>query len=158
MRVQSLGHVVLKVQSTERSEAFYSRLLGMAVISRICHPVHLTFFSLGNHHDLAIIAVGAHAPTPDPTATGLAYVAFKIGDTYEEFSSMKADLDAAGFQILYEADRAFTRSLHLLDPDGNEVELYIDTSDAWKTDLPSLTTIRGAVREGDEGTFGARTR
>ena len=141
MRVQSLGHVVLKVQSIERSEAFYSQVLGIPVISRISHPVHMTCFSLGNHHDLAIIAVGAHAPTPDPTATGLAHVAFRIGDTDEQFSSMKGDLDAEGVPILYEADRAFTKSVHLLDPDGNEVELYIDTSDSWKTDLPSLTAM-----------------
>jgi catechol 2,3-dioxygenase len=141
MRVQSLGHVVLKVQSIERSEAFYSQILGIPVISRISHPVQMTFFSLGNHHDLAIIAVGENAPTPDPTATGLAHVAFKIGDADEQFSSMKAVLDAGDVPILYEADRAFTKSVHLLDPDGNEVELYIDTSDAWKTDLPSLTTV-----------------
>jgi catechol 2,3-dioxygenase len=141
MPVQSLGHVVLKVQSIERAEAFYSQVLGIPVIFRISHPMHMTFFSLGNHHDLAIIAVGEHAPTPDPTATGLAHVAFKIGDTDEQFSSMTTDLDAASVPILYEADRAFTKSVHLLDPDGNEVELYIDTSDAWKTDLPALTTM-----------------
>ena len=141
MRVQSLGHVALKVQSIERSEAFYSQILGIPISSRIADPVRMTFFSLGNHHDLAIIAVGKDAPTPDPTATGLGHVAFKIGDTDEQFSSMKADLEAGGVPILYEADREFTRSVHLLDPDGNEVELYIDTSDAWKTDLPFLAKM-----------------
>ena len=29
----------------------------------------------------------------------------------------------------YEAERKFTRSLHVLDPDGNEDELYVDVSD-----------------------------
>jgi catechol 2,3-dioxygenase len=150
MRVQSLGHVVLKVHSIERSEAFYSQVLGIPVISRISHPVPMTFFSLGNHHDLAIIAVGEHAPTPGPTATGLAHIAFKIGDSHQEFSSMKTDLDAAGVPTLYVADRSYTKSLHLLDPDGHEVELYIDTSDAWKTDLvagphPTWRAYRSAV-------------
>jgi catechol 2,3-dioxygenase len=148
VRVQSLGHVVLKVQSIERSEAFYSQVLGIPVISRISHPVPMTFFSLGNHHDLAIIAVGEHAPTPDPTATGLAHIAFKIGDSHERFCSMTTDLDAASVPILYVADRAFTKSVHLLDPDGNEVELYIDTSDAWKTDLPSLARMGDAIMYG----------
>jgi catechol-2,3-dioxygenase len=41
----------------------------------------------------------------------------------------KTDLDAAGVTILYVADRAYTKSMHLLDSDGNEVEVYIDTSD-----------------------------
>ncbi|HET7524212.1 MAG TPA: VOC family protein [Acidimicrobiales bacterium] len=132
MRVQSLGHVVLKVRDLTRSEAFYSGVLGIAVISRISHPVHMTFFTLGNHHDFAIIEVEEDAPSPDPRATGLAHVAFKIGETLEDFDSMRSHLDSAGIGSLYTAERALTTSLHLLDPDGNEVELYIDTSDNWK--------------------------
>jgi catechol 2,3-dioxygenase len=140
MRVQSLGHVVLKVQSLERSETFYSQVLGIPVISRISDPVHMTFFSFGNHHDLAVMEVGEHAPSPDPTATGLSHIAFKIGDSLEELCSVKSDLDAAGIAILYAADRAFTKSLHLHDPDGNEVELYVDTSDAWKPNLQAVAS------------------
>ena len=137
-RVQSLGHVVLKVRQLEPSETFYEQVLGIPIISRISEPVYMTFFSLGNHHDFAVMAVGAHAPGPDPTATGLAHIAFRIGDSLEEFSSMEAELDRAGIPILYVADRDFTKSLHVLDPDGNEVELYVDTSDAWKAALPPL--------------------
>lgn len=136
MRVQALGHVVLKVRSIERSEEFYSEVLGIPVISRISHPVQMTFFSLGNHHDFAVTAVGPQPPSPDPAATGLAHIAFKIGDSLDQFSAAKTELDAAGVPILYVADRAFTKSVHLLDPDENEVELYIDTSDAWKSALP----------------------
>lgn len=140
MGVQSLGHVVLNVRSIERSELFYSQVLGIPVISRISDPVHMTFFSLGNHHDFAVIAVGENAPRPDPAATGLAHVAFKIGDSPEEFCSMRSGLVSAGVPVLYEADRAFTKSMHLLDPDGNEVELYIDTSDEWKKDVSTSPT------------------
>lgn len=128
MQVQSLGHVVLKVRDLKRSEAFYSGVLGITVVSRISHPVHMSFFTLGNHHDFAIIEVGDDAPSPDPRATGLAHIAFKIGETVANFDSMRSDLDSAGIDSLYTAERDFTTSLHLLDPDGNEVELYIDTS------------------------------
>lgn len=140
MRVQSLGHVVVKVRNRERSEAFYSDILGIPVISRISDPVHMTFFSLGNHHDFAVVEVGDHASAPDPSATGLAHVAFKVGDSVEELGSVRTDLESASIEVLYVADRAFTKSLHLQDPDGNEVELYIDTSDAWKTDLQTVTS------------------
>lgn len=143
MLVRSLGHVVLKVRSVEASELFYSQVLGIPVVSRISEPVRMTFFSLGNHHDFAVMATGGQAPRPDPAATGLAHVAFKVGDSPEEFDRMKADLDAAGVPVLYEAERAFTRSVHLLDPDGNEVELYVDTSDAWRADL-----LEGAAGHG----------
>ena len=129
MRVRSLGHVVLKVRDIGRSELFYSQVLGIPIVHRISDPVRMTFFSLGNHHDFAVIAVGEQAPRPDPTATGLAHVAFKVGDSTAEFDSMNTELGAAGVPVLYEAERAFTRSAHLLDPDGHEVELYIDTTD-----------------------------
>jgi catechol 2,3-dioxygenase len=143
VRVQALGHVVLKVRDLQRSEAFYAEMLGMPIISRISDPVHMTFFTLGvNHHDFAIMEVGEHAPAPDPHATGLAHVAFKIGDSLDEFRSVKTELDAAGIAILYEADRAFTKSVHVHDPDRNEIELYIDTSDAWKTNVQTVTSTQ----------------
>ena len=137
MPVQSLGHVVLKVRNLRRSEAFYAGVLEIPVISRISDPVHMTFFTLGNHHDFAIIEVGDHAPSPDPRAVGLAHVAFKIGDSDEDLASMRSLLDSSGIDILYEAERAVTTSLHLHDPDGNEVELYIDTAVNVKTSIPA---------------------
>jgi len=91
----------------------------------------MSFFTLGNHHDFALVEVGDAAPSPHPAATGLSHVAFKVGDSLDEFRRVEAALDAAGVAALYEADRAFTKSLHVEDPDGHEVELYIDTSDAW---------------------------
>jgi catechol 2,3-dioxygenase len=137
MLVQALGHVVLKVRDLQRSETFYSGVLGLPIISRISNPLHMTFFTLGNHHDFALMKVDEHAPSPDKDATGLAHVAFKIGDSTDEFRSVKTELDAAGIAILYEADRAYTKSVHVHDPDGNEIELYIDTSDTWKTNSGS---------------------
>jgi catechol 2,3-dioxygenase len=131
MLVKSLGHVVLKVRDLQRSEAFYTGVLGMQIISRISEPVAMSFFTLGNHHDFALVEVGDAAPSPHPGGTGLAHVAFKVGDSLDEFRRVEAVLDAAGIAALYEADRAFTKSLHVEDPDGHEVELYIDTSDAW---------------------------
>ena len=73
--------------------------------------------------------MGEDAPAPSPRATGLAHVAFKIGDSLEEYFSAEADLESAEIAILYTAERTFTKSLHFNDPDGNEVELYVDTSE-----------------------------
>jgi catechol 2,3-dioxygenase len=131
VKVQSLGHVVVKVRSVQRSEAFYAGVLdlGIPVVSRISDPVHMTFFSLGSHHDFAVLEVGEDAPAPDPGAIGLAHVAFKIGDSLGEYQSAEAALEAAQITVLYTAERTFTKSLHLHDPDGNEVELYVDASD-----------------------------
>jgi catechol 2,3-dioxygenase len=61
VKVQQLGHVVLKVRERERSERFYTEVLGLQIAARRDTPP-MTFFTLGNHHDFAIVAVGAYAP------------------------------------------------------------------------------------------------
>ena len=130
MHVQALGHVVLKVRDLERSEDFYANTLGMQIISRLSEP-HMTFFSLGttgNHHDFALIEIGFGTPSPDDTTIGLAHVAFKIGTCAEELHVARSTLRDAEVPILYEAERGFATSLHVLDPDRNEIELYVDTS------------------------------
>jgi catechol 2,3-dioxygenase len=100
----------------------------------------MTFFSLGNHHDFAVVEVGEDAPAPDPSAIGLAHVAFKIGDSVEEYCSAEADLESAQIAVLYTAERTFTKSLHLYDPDGNEVELYVDNSDTRNNSVAATST------------------
>jgi catechol 2,3-dioxygenase len=130
VRVHSLGHVVLKVRDLQRSEDFYSGLLGMQVILRISDP-RMMFFSFGtpeNHHDFALMELDVHAPSPDDNATGLAHVAFKVGSSDEELHLVGQMLRDAGTPVLYEAERGFATSVHVLDPDGNEIELYVDTS------------------------------
>jgi catechol 2,3-dioxygenase len=132
MHLESLGHVVLKVRDLQRSEGFYSGVLGMTVISRNSDP-RMTFFTLGtpgNHHDFALIEFGPDAISPNPETTGLAHVAFKVGSSPEELRLTRRTLDDSEIPVLYEADRAFSHSLHVLDPDANEIELYISTLDA----------------------------
>jgi catechol 2,3-dioxygenase len=131
VQVQALGHVVLKVRDLQRSENFYVGLLGMQVIWRI--PSHGWLSSpVGpkEHHDFALTELGCRAPSPDDAATGLAHVAFRVGSSAEELTLVMNTLHDSRTPILYEADRGFAKSVHALDPDGNEIELYIDTSHA----------------------------
>ena len=60
---------------------------------------------------------------------GLAHVAFKFGSSPEALRLARTVLGTERTPVLYEAERSFTRSLHVLDPDGDEIELYIDVSD-----------------------------
>ncbi len=98
MDVKALGHVVLKVRNLQRSEDFYSGILGMRVILRLCDP-RMTFLSLEtteNHHDFALMELGPVAPAPAGDATGLAHVAFKVGSSLEEFGLARSLLDESG--------------------------------------------------------------
>jgi catechol 2,3-dioxygenase len=132
MRVRSLGHVVLKVRDQQRAERFYNGLLGIPIAARY-PPMSATFFTLGDHHDFAVFAIGDEAQRAPANATGLLHVAFKIGDSIEELREARDKLEAAGVTV-QARDHGVSQSIYFDDPDGNRVELYIDSSEAWKQD------------------------
>ena len=140
VQIQSLGHVVLRVRDRERAEQFYNGVLGLPIVARSGSV--MTFFSLGNHHDFAVAEVGRDAPDPPADGPGLAHVAFKVGESLDELRDAKRHLEAAGITIDHVTDHDVSQSLYLHDPDGNGIELYVDTSDAWKRDPQTVATIR----------------
>ena len=133
MQVRELGHAVIKVRNRERAEAFYGGVLGMQLAARH-ETMPMTFYTLGNHHDLALIEVGEGGPDADPKAPGLYHLAFCVGDTLDELRAVRDELEAAGVEVFAVIDHVVSKSLYLNDPDGNGVELYVDGSDVWKTD------------------------
>ena len=134
MKVESLGHVVLKVSDIDRSEQFYNGVLGMTVCARMDERgMKMTFFSLGNHHDLAIAEVSGEEAAAGDQAVGLHHVAFCVSTTLDQLVDAKAHLEAAGIKP-NPVDHEVTKSLYFSDPDGNNVELYVDASDLWRSE------------------------
>jgi catechol 2,3-dioxygenase len=93
----------------------------------------MAFFTLGNHHDFAVMQVSGDGTNPSESAVGLDHVAFKIGKSLDELREAKKVLEAAGITP-NPVDHEVTKSLYFKDPDGNGVELYVDASDAWRKD------------------------
>jgi catechol 2,3-dioxygenase len=140
VEVRQLGHVVLKVRDRERSEHFYENVLGLPIAARMDAPP-MTFFTLGNHHDFAIVAVGADGPDAAPNSPGLFHVAFKVGDSIDDLRLAKAHLDSHGVEIDGISDHTVSQSIYFHDPDGNQIEVYVDTSDVWRTNPQAVATI-----------------
>ena len=44
-------------------------------------------------------------------------------------------------QIAMTADHTVTESIYFDDPDGNTIEVYVDVSEAWRTDPQSVAAI-----------------
>ena len=122
MKVEQLGHVVLKVRERGRSERFCTEVLGLRIAARRDTPP-MTFFTLGNHHDFAIVALGAGAPDAPADSPGLHHVAFKAGDSIDDLRRAKARFDALGVPIGAIEDHAVAQSIYLHDPDGNAIEV-----------------------------------
>ena len=135
MQIKELGHIVLYVKNVERSIAFYRDVLGFQMVAQ--EPRIALFSSGRTHHELLIIETGQD-PAPRKSYNGLYHIGFKIGDTVEELQAAQAELVKAGVTILGLTDHHVTKSIYILDPDGNELELYVDQSDDWKTDPLSI--------------------
>jgi len=141
MRVHSLGHVVLRVRSLEKSVPFYRDVLGLKEVAR--YRGAMAFFSAGeNHHDIGLLEIG-ESQGPDPHSVGLYHVALKVGNSIEELRACKADLERHGVTVLGMSDHRVSQSLYLEDPDGIEIELFVDADPSiWKNDPTAVATVR----------------
>lgn len=134
MKIEALGHVVLRVTDLPRAERFYNGLLGLPICARYNeHGLKMTFFTLGNHHDFAVLEVSGEGSSRSESAVGLFHVAFGIGKNLDDLRDAKARLESAGIKPV-SVDHFVTKSLYFADPDGNGIELYVDASDAWRKD------------------------
>ena len=141
MEVKELGHVVLYVRDLERSRRFYGDLLGWKEVAQL--GAGLAAYSSGRtHHELLLIEVGADAtPIPSGRRVGMYHIGLKVGESDDELRSAIEACRAAGVPIVGASDHTVTHSLYILDPDGNEVELYIDVQPAvWKEHPQAVAT------------------
>jgi len=135
MKAHYLGHVVFYVKDLERSLAFYRDLVGFQEVGRTFGGQAAALTSGRTHHELLLIEVGEAPPAPAGRHLGLYHVGIKIGDSLEELRKAKAELEQAGVAITGMSDHTVSQSLYLADPDGNEVELYVDADPAvWQRD------------------------
>jgi len=142
IRVERVGHVVLKVRRLERAVPFYRDVLGLREVARLGR--RMVFFTAtgANHHDLALLEVGDGAPAPPPEGVGLYHVALKIGDRLDDLRAAKAHLEAHGVPIVGLSDHRVSQSIYLTDPDGNGLELYVDADPAvWQRDPAAVATV-----------------
>ena len=141
MNAHYLGHVVFYVKDLGRSLGFYRDLLGFKAVGRIFNGAAAALTSGRTHHELLLIQVG-DAPGPPPgRRRGLYHIGIKIGDSLDELRQAKGELEQAGISIDGMSDHTVSQSLYLKDPDGNEVELYVDADESiWRNDPAAVVS------------------
>ena len=142
MEVKWLGHLVLYVRDLERSRRFYADVLGWDEIHGDL-PVRVpaaAFTSGRTHHELFLIEVGPDAaPIPEGRRVGMYHFGLKVGESDEELREARDRIIEAGVRVVGASDHTVTHSLYILDPDGNEVELYIDVQpEVWHDDPAAI--------------------
>jgi catechol 2,3-dioxygenase len=141
MKAHYLGHVVFYVKDLERSLKFYRDLLGFKEVGRIFNGAAAALTSGRTHHELLLIQVGDAPGPPQGKRRGLYHIGIKVGDSLDELRTAKHELDAAGITVDGMSDHTVSQSLYLRDPDGNEVELYVDADESlWKNNPAAVVS------------------
>ena len=146
MEVKELGHIVLYVRDLDVSRGFYRDVLGW---KEIANGPGMAMFSAGRtHHELLLIEVGPDAtPIPSGRRVGMYHFGLKIGTNDEELRQALRELIDAGANVVGTADHHVSHSLYITDPDGNEIELYIDVQpEAWREDPQAVLAPPRALR------------
>jgi catechol 2,3-dioxygenase len=147
MEIKELGHLVLYVRDIERSSRFYRDVLGWRQIvpdadgsSPLGPPIAAFSSPSGRtHHELLLIEVGPDAASqPEGRRVGLYHFGLKVGDSDEELREALDRLRESGTPVVGASDHTVTHSLYIADPDGNEIELYIDVPGVDWRDDPAL--------------------
>ncbi len=121
-----LGHVVFYVKHLETSVIFYTQAVGLNLKGKIFNNRGAVLSGGRTHHELLLLEVG-EAPGPvNGKRRGLYHVGWHIGDSLETLKKCKQRIESLGYCIKGLADHTISKSLYLFDPDGNEIELYID--------------------------------
>ena len=117
-----IGHVHLKVSDLKRAEEFYTNVLGLKVAERVSNYLFLTFGK--EHHDLAF-QEHKNARKPSEDMTGLYHFAVEfenlkqLADIYFRLKNHKISFT--------QIDHGISKTIYFSDPDGNGIEVYVDT-------------------------------
>jgi catechol 2,3-dioxygenase len=131
----NLGHVVYFVRDFEHSVKFHTEAVGLDLCGSIFNG-RAALLSGGNtHHELLLIQTSNAEGPLQGKRIGLYHVGWKIGDSIEELSACYHRLSKLGYAVDALSDHTISQSIYLRDPDGNEVEMYVDNPDYdWRND------------------------
>lgn len=137
-----LGHVHIKVRNLQRSVDFYTGLFGLELTEQVADRfAFLTGSDM--HHTLALQALNEEAPSPDPASVGLFHIAFEVPGK-KAFAESYRKLQDEGIEA-FTIDHIISWAMYFDDPDGNGLEIYVDTrrheggSKSWKGNNRPLT-------------------
>jgi catechol-2,3-dioxygenase len=118
-----LAHVVLRTGQMKAMLDWYVLVLDGRVVQEGEYLASMTYDE--EHHRVAFAATGA-SERPDDKCTGLHHVAFTYS-TLGDLIGTYQRLTALGIQPTVTINHGPTMSMYYADPDGNNVELQIDS-------------------------------
>jgi catechol 2,3-dioxygenase len=121
-----LGHIALYVRDLNISLKFYTEALGLELEGKIFAGRGALLSGGRTHHELLLIEIG-DAPGPmQGRRIGMYHIGWKVGNDLGALKQIYQRINKAGIVIEGLSDHTISQSLYLRDPDGNEVEVYVD--------------------------------
>lgn len=131
----TLGHVVFYVNDLRASIDFYTRIVGLTLCGKIFSNQAAILTGGSTHHELLLIEVKNAQADTRTRRTGLYHVGWKIGDDIKLLKQKLKQIQELNYPLDGMSDHTVSQSLYLSDPDGNEVELYVDNPAVdWQAD------------------------
>ncbi|MDR5815668.1 MULTISPECIES: VOC family protein [unclassified Caballeronia] len=126
-----LAHANVFVGDYQRASDYYRDIFGFEEVYN--QPDNkASFISNGNtYHDFALVDIGSRYAKPGQQP-GLNHVAFEVASEAALVQGYRAAV-AAGVLYRSTEDHDVAHSLYQKDPDGNEVEIYADVVEDWRS-------------------------
>ena len=129
----TLGHIVLYVKDLQRSTEFYTDIVGLSLLGKTFNGKAAVLSGGSTHHELMLINVDNAPPPLQGKRLGLYHSGWKIGDDITILKDTYHKLMRMNHPVQGLSDHTISQSIYLQDPDGNEVELYVDDPEYdWK--------------------------
>ena len=131
-------HFNLKTTRLQEMIDWYSTLVGAEVLHQDAVGAWLS--NDAANHRIALLAFPGFVDDPEKeTRTGLHHSAFEY-DGFEDLNASYLRLREAGIEPDLCLDHGMTFSYYYKDPDGNHVELQVDTFGDWATSSEWMRT------------------
>lgn len=124
IKVKKLGHQTFQVSDVERSVRFWTQVMGFEEVER--NEGGIVFLRFGpDHHSIAIAQGAAKRRATSEEGLNTGHLAFEVENT-DALLATRDFLKENDIPIVFEGRKGpgCNISLHLMDPDGYEFELY----------------------------------
>jgi catechol-2,3-dioxygenase len=124
--VRGLGEIAFRVNNLDAMHKFYAEIIGLPLMTRV---PNCAFFKIADGYDghTQVLALFDRSQSPgyrgtDAATSTIDHIAFEI--PLADLEHEKKRLEALGLQV-ETAEHAWVhwRSLYVIDPEGNQVEL-----------------------------------
>ncbi len=128
MPLSRIDHILLNVRNRERSEKFFTEILGFEVRRHLPGGIGVFLTCGTSDHDLVLMQVDEtndEAEAAGPLGSrrlGLGHAMFRA-ETLEDVQAVYRRLKAGGTEEIQPVDHGHVRSIYFADPDGNSIEI-----------------------------------